>query len=118
MFQCAFGVESNSFKDPNNEMFKQGKSVFDDFVVSDLMTTIVMNLFQAHEKFSKLVDVIPSAYQPLWNITRSVQNQRQRDGPGPGDFIDRLNELDKKVKNGEFPALTSDQITGQVRNGY
>ena len=49
----------------------------------------------------------------LWKITRRVQDQRQSSGVTTGDFIDRLNELNKKAESGEFPSLTSDQITGQ-----
>ena len=49
----------------------------------------------------------------LWTITKRIQDQRESSGSNSGDFVDRLNELNKKVKAGEFPSLSSDQITGQ-----
>ena len=49
----------------------------------------------------------------MWTITKRVQDQREKSGVTTGDFIDRLNELNKKALNGEFPHISSDQITGQ-----
>ncbi len=107
-------MESNSYENPDNEVFKYGKSLFDEFVISNMSDSIQMNIFQAWAGSAKLSDITPPSYPHLWQITRSVQKQREASGPGPGDFIDRLNELTKKVKNGEFPSLDSDQVTGQV----
>ena len=112
-------MESNSYENPDNEVFKYGKAVFDEFVISNMSDSIQMNIFQAWAGSAKLSDITPPSYPHLWQITRSVQKQREASGPGPGDFIDRLNELTKKVKNGEFPSLDSDQVTGQVElNSY
>jgi len=111
--KCAFGIESNSFKNPNNEVFIYGKKLFEEFNISSLPASVAMNLFQVHEKISKLIDIIPASMGDLWKITKSVQLQRQSSGAGPGDFIDILNELNKRHEQGEFPALTSDMITGQ-----
>ena len=78
------------------------------------MTSIIFNLFQAYEGVNKMVDLNPPGYSKLWEITKRVQNLRESNGPGPGDFIDRINELSRRVQNGEFPSLTTDQVTGQV----
>ena len=113
-------MESNSFKNPDNDIFKQGKSLVEELVIPDLMTTLMMNLFQAYEGVAKMIDLNPPAYSKLWEITKRVQTMRESNGPGPGDFIDRINELNRRVINGEFPSLSSDQVTGQVfviRNG-
>ena len=114
--KCAFGIESNSFKNPNNDVFVHGKKVIDDFTMSNLLGSIFMNLFQVHEKVGTLVDLMPPSMDVLWKITKSVQKQREDTGAGPGDFIDILNELNRRVEKGEFPALTSDHVTGQVRS--
>ena len=95
-------------------MFKWGKALFSEMVVSALSDSIMMNVFQAWAGVAKMMDILPPAYPHLWRITRSVQTQREASGPGPGDFIDRLNELNKRVKAGEFPSLDSDQVSGQV----
>ena len=78
------------------------------------MTSIIFNLFQAYEGVNKMVDLNPPGYYKLWEITKRVQKLRESNGPGPGDFIDRINELSRRVQNGEFPSLTTDQVTGQV----
>ena len=113
--KCAFGIESNSFKNPDNDVFVHGKKLVEEFSVSSVLASVVMNLFQIHEKVSKLIDIVPASMEDLWKITNSVQLQRRSAGAGPGDFIDILNDLNRRVQQGEFPALTSDQITGQVR---
>ena len=113
--KCAFGIESNSFKNPNNEVFLQGKKLIEEFSVSDVLASVMMNLFQVHEKIGNLIDMVPASMDVLWKITKSVQLQRQSAGAGPGDFIDILNDLNRRVEKGEFPALTSEQITGQVQ---
>ena len=96
-------------------MFKYGKALFEEFQISSPSGSLEMNLFQAWAGMAKMSDITPPSYPHLWQITNSVQKQREASGPGPGDFIDRLNELTVKVKNGEFPTLDSDQVTGQVK---
>ena len=96
-------------------MFKYGKALFEEFVISSASGSLEMNMFQAWAGMAKMSDITPPSYPHLWQITNSVQKQREASGPGPGDFIDRLNELTVKVKNGEFPTLDSDQVTGQVK---
>ena len=115
--KCAFGIESNSYKNPNNDIFVHGKKIFDNFLLSSLPASVVMNLFQVHEKIGMMVDLVPPSMNNLWQITKSVQQQRQAAGAGPGDFIDILNELNRRVEAGEFPSLTSDHVTGQVSRG-
>ena len=113
--KCAFGIDSNSFKNPNNEVFVQGKKLIEEFSVSNALASVMMNLFQVHEKIGNLIDMVPASMDVLWKITKSVQLQRQSAGAGPGDFIDILNDLNRRVEKGEFPSVTSEQITGQVR---
>ena len=113
--KCAFGIDSNSFKNPNNDVFVHGKKLFEDFTLNSLLSSVMMNLFQVHEKISMLIDMAPASMDVLWKITKSVQLQRQSAGAGPGDFIDILNDLNRRVEQGEFPSLSSEQITGQVQ---
>jgi cytochrome P450 len=49
----------------------------------------------------------------LWKIGFKICAEREAQGPGQGDFVDRLIELKKRHMAGEFPAISSDQITGQ-----
>jgi len=111
--KCAFGVESNSFTNPGNQLLKHGRELMDDFIIKDLPTTIVWSLFQVVNGMDRVVNVLPDAYNSLWKISKAIQRERERNGPGPEDFIDRLIELKQKLEKGDFPSLTADQITGQ-----
>ena len=112
--KCAFGIESNSFKNPNNPVLEHGRKIFSEFLISTPLLSVISNIFMCWEKFSKILDMNPPSFTDMWNITKQIQTERERTGSGPGDFIDRLNELTSKVEAGEFPALSKDQITGQV----
>ena len=108
--KCAFGIESNSFKNPDNQIFVHGKKIFADFIIKDLTLTIVTNLFMA---MTWIGFPLPSSYNVLWKASKAIQSEREKSGSGPGDFMDRLIELKKRAGNGEFPSLSTDQITGQ-----
>ena len=112
--KCAFGIESNSFKNPDNEIFKHGKKIFEDFRITNAATSLFFHFFFSFDFLMKFLDVTSPSFKDLWNLTRSVQTERAKRGAGTGDFIDRLNELNQKWSQGEFPSLSSEQITGQV----
>ena len=57
--KCAFGIESNSFKDKDNEVFKNGKEAFADFIVKDAATSTLFNVLQSHPIFMKYLDIVP-----------------------------------------------------------
>ena len=57
--KCAFGIESNSFKDKDNEVFKNGKEALADFRSEDAATSTLFNVLQSHPIFIKFLDVVP-----------------------------------------------------------
>jgi len=57
--KCGFGIESNSFKDQNNEVFKNGKEAFADFICKDFTTSLIFNVVQSHPIFMKYLDIVP-----------------------------------------------------------
>merc|ERR1712038_199892 len=102
---CAFGIEANSFDDPNSEIILAGKAWFED------MMWFMMNSIQG---FQKLFEGYSSGpYEKLYNIPKSVQSEREKSGTGSGDFMYRLIELQKQVKRGEITGISEDQVTGQ-----
>jgi len=111
--KCAFGIESNSFKNPENDIFVHGKSIFAEFMITDLSVTIITHLYTVLSGLGNIIDILPASYKDLWNISKAIQNGREKSGAGPGDFVDRLIELKNRVEKGEFPSLSADQITGQ-----
>ena len=57
--KCAFGIESNSFKDPDNEVFKIGKDILADFMCKDFTTSVILNFLGTHPIFLKYLDIVP-----------------------------------------------------------
>ena len=112
--QCAFGIDANSFENPeSNDIVKNGKDVFEGILIKSATVSTIINIIRINERLMKIIDILPEALQNLWNLTKKIQDQRLSSGAERGDFIDRLNELNKKVVAGEFPNLTSEQVTGQ-----
>jgi len=112
--RCAFGIDSNSYKDPENKLLVYGRQVFDEFILRDVATTLLWHVYMMiGPVLEKCVDIMPEHYRHIWHIGNSICLERESRGPGSGDFIDRLIELKKRHEAGEFPALTTGQITGQ-----
>merc|ERR1712054_750717 len=104
---CAFGIETNCFEDPNNEIMVHGRAFFSGFRMTDYMSDIMWRMFLSIKSLSKVVNVFPiKTYDALFNISKSIQSQRESSGPGSGDFIDRLVELKRQVKSGEMRSVT------------
>ena len=109
--QCAFGLETNSFKDQDNELMKHGKDVFEGIIIKSTFVSTLINVLRVHDGLMKIINILPEGMVKLWNLTKRVQDQRLAAGVERGDFIDRLNELNKKVVAGEFPTITSEQVS-------
>ena len=37
--RCAFGIESNSFANPDNKMLGSGRNIFEEFILRDSFST-------------------------------------------------------------------------------
>lgn len=112
--RCAFGIDSNSFKNPENKMLVDGRQTFEEFLLSDSMSAIFWHLYSVGGPIlGKLFDMVPPQYMSMWELGNRICLEREARGPGSGDFVDRLVELKRRHEAGEFPALTSQQITGQ-----
>ena len=57
--KCAFGIESNSFKDKDNEIFKIGTDIVTSFGCNDFTTSVILNVLSCHESFLKYLDIVP-----------------------------------------------------------
>ena len=85
---CAFGIETDSFKNPSNELFQTTLQTFTDLRISDMGGNI---LFQILMRFPFLYGFIDGygkkSYSYLKNVTKDIVENRQ---VPRGDFIDRL----------------------------
>jgi len=114
--RCAFGIDSNSFANPDNKMLGSGRSIFEEFIVRDSFTTGLTHVFNAlGSVLENLIDLLPGDYKSLWQIGYQICLERESRGAGgQGDFVDRLIELRRRHAQGELPSLSSDQIIGQA----
>ena len=90
---------------------KHGKDVFEGIIIKSTFVSTLINILRVHEGLMKIINILPEGMVKLWNLTKRVQDQRLAAGVERGDFIDRLNELNKKVVAGEFPTITSEQVS-------
>jgi len=114
--RCAFGIDSNSFANPDNKMLASGRNIFEEFILGDSFSTGIWHVFNAFGSIvEKMVDILPTDYKSLWQIGNKICLERESRGTrGQGDFVDRLIELRKRHAEGELPSLSSEQIIGQA----
>ncbi|KAJ9594229.1 hypothetical protein L9F63_014389, partial [Diploptera punctata] len=109
---CAFGIESNSLKNPNAEFTHQLKKTFEFDTLRSLKATVAvfspgllkvlrMKLFE-----NSMYDFIRDA---VWNTI----NYREKNGISRKDFLDILRELRKKADN-----LKSDDPLYNLEDDY
>jgi len=114
--RCAFGIDSNSFANPDNKMLASGRNIFEEFILCDSVSTGFWHMFNAFgEILQKLIAIYPTDYKSLWQIGHKICFERESRGTGgQGDLVDRLIELRARHAKGELPSLTSEQIIGQA----
>jgi len=114
--RCAFGIDSNSFANPDNKMLGSGRNIFEEFILRDSFSTGIQHMFNALGPIlESLIDILPSDYKSLWQIGHKICLERESRGAGgQGDFVDRLIELRKRHAEGELQSLSSEQIIGQA----
>ena len=110
--KCAFGIDLNCFKDPNNPMLVNAMNAFLNLQASDIKTSLMRNLEFSLDGLDKLIDLpVPDTSENLWKITKRIQTSRTKEKTFKGDFIDRLEEL--KAESIKHGLVTEDQITAQ-----
>ena len=64
--RCAFGIDSNSYKEPENKLLVYGRQVFDEFILRDVGTTILWHVYMMiGPALEKWVDILPEHYRCL-----------------------------------------------------
>ena len=62
--RCAFGIDSNSYKDPENKLLVYGRQVFDEFILRDVATTLLWHVYMMiGPMLEKCVDIMPEHYR-------------------------------------------------------
>ena len=57
--KCAFGIESNCFKDQDNEIFKNGRHAFDDILAKNVLHSALFNFMFSSDFLLKYMDIVP-----------------------------------------------------------
>lgn len=88
---CAFGIDINSFQDPENVLFKRSNQAFSDLRFKDMAENVLMHLLNAFPFLFNFLDAYGKEnYAFLRDTTKSIVKSR---AAPRGDFIDRLKEL-------------------------
>ncbi|XP_071441693.1 cytochrome P450 6k1-like [Hetaerina americana] len=89
---CAFGIETNSLKDPKNEFRLMGKKLFLlDF--KHLLNTLIIFVFPSFVKLTGAVFIQPDVTAFFRKVVWDVVSERESKGIFRGDFIDLLIQL-------------------------
>ena len=99
---CAFGIDTDSFNNPSNDLFQKCLQVFTDFSISNMTENIVFQILRIFPGLVSVLDVYGKEnYEHLKNITKSIVNSRI---DPRGDFIDILKELKDRLSEDETNA--------------
>nr|APH81392.1 cytochrome P450 CYP3027B1 [Tigriopus kingsejongensis] len=107
---CAFGVNTNSFTQPNNVLFRKCRDVFSDLRIKNVLESTILFLGSYFPKVLEWIDLFGlENFDYLWRTTRDIALTREG---SRGDFIDKLIELKEDLDKGKCP-LNEDQIFAQ-----
>lgn len=93
---CAFGIECNSFKDPNSKFRKMGKKIFKLPLYRKLLSRIMLFFFPgflASIKFSLLGKEINDFF---CNLVKDTVEYREKNNIVRNDFLQLLMDLNKE----------------------
>jgi len=105
---CAFGVNSNSFTDPNAEFAKHASSVFKPFKGFSLVRLLCIMLFS--DWFMKLPDPIQPSIDFLKRVVKTTVRHRESSSTSRRDFLQLL--LETRDKDGNR-VLSDDSLVTQ-----
>nr|AIL94153.1 cytochrome P450 CYP3027A1 [Tigriopus japonicus] len=107
---CAFGIQANSFKKPESDLYKRCCRLFSDFRLRSFGESIAFYICSRVPSLLKIVDFFGmNNFEYLFNFTKNIGYNRQKKR---GDFIDKLNETQMKNLEGKSE-LNENQIYAQ-----
>ena len=106
---CAFGVNTNSFENNDNQIIKWGQEMFSTFVCTNWAASGFQFLMSHFTFLTKFMNLYPGAYEKLYAVTKQIIEERDLKGIEKEDFIGRLGRI---IKNKE-PLLTPEIVVAQ-----
>ncbi|XP_046382741.1 cytochrome P450 6k1-like [Ischnura elegans] len=108
---CAFGIETDSLRDPQNEFRQMGKRLFLlDF--KHMLNTLIIFLFPSFVKITGAVFIEPDVAAFFRKVVWDVVSERESKGILRGDFIDLLIQLKNTGRIQETDAKENAQQNG------
>ncbi|XP_058126452.1 cytochrome P450 6a8-like [Anopheles ziemanni] len=114
---CAFGIECNSFREPDNEFRRYGKIAFDKLRHSPLVVYL-MKAFRAHANALGMKQLHDDVSSFFLNVVKDTIEYREREKIVRNDFMDLLVKLKNtgRLEDGgeEIGRLTFEEIAAQA----
>uniref|UniRef100_A0A182VF63 Uncharacterized protein n=1 Tax=Anopheles merus TaxID=30066 RepID=A0A182VF63_ANOME len=114
---CAFGIECNSFREPDNEFRRYGKIAFDKLRHSPLVVYL-MKAFRTHANALGMKQLHDDVSGFFMRVVKDTVEYRERDQIVRNDFMDLLLKLKNtgrlEADGEEIGRLTFEEIAAQA----
>uniref|UniRef100_A0A182SWZ6 Cytochrome P450 n=1 Tax=Anopheles maculatus TaxID=74869 RepID=A0A182SWZ6_9DIPT len=114
---CAFGIECNSFRDPDNEFRRYGKIAFDKLRHSPLVVYL-MKAFRKHANALGMKQLHDDVSSFFMRVVKDTVEYREREQIVRNDFMDLLLKLKNtgRLESGgeEIGRITFEEIAAQA----
>ncbi|XP_050085336.1 cytochrome P450 6a8-like [Anopheles aquasalis] len=114
---CAFGIECNSFLEPDNEFRRYGKIAFDKLPHSPLVVYL-MKAFRAHANALGMKQLNGDVSSFFFKVVKDTVEYREREQIVRNDFMDLLLKLKNtgrlEMDGEEIGRLTFEEIAAQA----
>lgn len=112
---CAFGIDTNSLQNPNNQFREMGRSMFRQ-TLSHLLNTLVIFAFPKYVKVTRSVFISKEVADFFRKVVWDVVHEREEKNIFRGDFLDLLIQLKNTGKIQDTD--TSEEATVNSQVGY
>ncbi|XP_058460161.1 probable cytochrome P450 6a14 [Malaya genurostris] len=105
---CAFGIECNTFNNPDSEFLKYGKKAFDQNI-ADLMKFVFATLFKNLGRLLKVKLTDSEVEKFFIGLTRDTVQFREKNNVQRNDFLNLLIQIKNNVALVDNPEETVDE---------
>nr|XP_022910875.1 cytochrome P450 6a2-like [Onthophagus taurus] len=109
---CAFGVECNSFQNPDAEFRKNGRKLFTPSVIT-FFRRLVGQVFPTIKKTLKINTIDPSVRMFFMDAVKNLVNYREQNNVTRNDFMQILLNMKAKAQQEGSEGFTMEQLTAQ-----
>jgi cytochrome P450 family 6 len=111
---CAFGIESNSLKNPDSEFRQWGRKVFESSVISTIFITLNA-LFPSLVNVLKLRPLDPKVSKYFRKMVQDTVNYRENNNIKRNDFLQLLIQIKNEGKVEEEQSYPEENDNGNMK---